>query len=530
MTVRLMNSLCHTVGSIVRRTGNGHRTYLVSLRCRPTHQHSTVVGNGNRLAVGGLAIGDLVLDHVLLEWNGTPGFPSFGSFVRVSNVSFVNYGPTEIQFTIIDPGALSTYSMTGLTFATTPTRGVGAYVRATDSDDPTVNQLDIRLGITSPVTCSGADFDARDGAVLLPSCGQQFVDAAAGGGHACGLTAAGRAYCWGGNTRGQLGDGTNTESNVPVAVSGGLTFIEITGGGSHTCAISTALAAYCWGNDVWGQLGNGTTVSSNVPVLVSGAGLFSTIDAGNLHTCAVLTTGQGYCWGRNVEGQLGDGTNIRSLVPVPVAGQLVFAEISASTFSASGRGHTCGLTSADVGYCWGDNTSGQLGDATNTASNVPVAVSGGLTVEDISANNETTCTTTSMTSGGVGYCWGNNADGQLGNGTTTNSNVPVVVSGGIVFDGAATGGNFACAATVLGTAYCWGRNLSGQLGDGTTTASLVPVQVLGGLSVGEGGLGGGHTCVTTGSGAIYCWGSNGVGQLGDGTNTNSSVPVLVSGS
>ncbi len=406
---------------------------------------------------------------------------------------------------------------------------MGAYLRTTDSDGLTPNELQINLTVTSPVTCSGADFIAGAQSDIIASCSMQFDEITAGRTHACGITAAGVAYCWGSNLVGQLGDGgIVTESNVPVLVSGGLSFQQISAGSDHTCGITFTNDGYCWGeNSPWGQLGDGSASDQNAPILVFGStGMFNAISAGNQHTCAVTVFGNGYCWGKNTEGQLGDGGTSTASTPVPVSGPLTFKMISVGT-GPPGSAHTCGFDTGNVAYCWGNNTSGELGDGTNTQRLVPTVVSGGTSIAYLASGNQYTC---AVTLGGAGKWWGANAAGQLGDGTTVAKNAPVSVTGVSGLDGISTGSLFSCA-TSLGSVYCWGNNGSGQLGDGTNINSSSPVMVTGGWilpdlgsSISE------HMCATTAAGAMFCWGRGFNGRLGNGGTADSNVPVLVSGS
>ena len=304
---------------------------------------------------------------------------------------------------------------------------------------------------------------------------------------------------------------------------------QIASGGNHTCAVTTAGGVKCWGDNSYGQLGNNSTTASSIPVdvlgLASGVG---SVSAGGYHTCAVTTAGGVKCWGYNYYGQLGDGTITSSSVPVQVTGLTsVVGSITA------GNGHTCASMivkasprpTAGGAKCWGYNYYGQLGNNSTTNSSIPVDVldlpNG---VSRIAAGNGHTCAVVS----GAAKCWGNNNNGQLGDGTTTSSSVPVQVQGLASGVSSISAGivSYACAV-VSGAAKCWGNNANGQLGDGTTTSSSVPVQVQG-LASGVSSInaGGIHTCAVV-SGAAKCWGNNANGQLGDGTTTNSSAPVNV---
>jgi alpha-tubulin suppressor-like RCC1 family protein/uncharacterized protein YjdB len=214
-----------------------------------------------------------------------------------------------------------------------------------------------------------------------------FVSISAGGQHTCGLATTGSVYCWGANAAGQLGDGTMTAHNVPTSISGG-PFASLSAGSSHTCAVATDGAAYCWGENRYGQLGNGTTSSRPAPNAVSGGRSFAAISAGTYHTCGVTTAGAAYCWGSNDSGELGTGTGSSSTVlPVAVLGGLTFSSISATSGSLSSdyyyyyyyapTGHSCGVTTDRLLYCWGDNTRGQLGNpGAGVVSSLPVKVTG----------------------------------------------------------------------------------------------------------------------------------------------------------
>ena len=353
--------------------------------------------------------------------------------------------------------------------------------------------------------------------------------------HSCSLTPSGGLECWGSNASGQLGDGTTMDRSLPVAVSGlasGVVAISAGGNGatfSHTCAVTSAGGVSCWGNNSSGQLGDGTTVSSSVPVAVSGlASGVAAISAGGAHTCAGTSAGAALCWGRNLDGQLGDGTNVGSNVPVPVAVSGLASGVAAIS---AGGSHTCAVTSAGGGLCWGSNASGQLGDGTTLRSNVPVAVSGLASgVAAIGAGGHHTC---AVTSAGGGLCWGRNDFGELGDGTTADRSVPVAVSG--LSSGVAAisvGDDHTCAVSSAGAGLCWGDNSADQLGDGWPPDSSVPVPVTGlskASSVAAISAGGDHTCAATSTGGALCWGHNIVAQLGDGTTLLSSAPVAVSG-
>jgi alpha-tubulin suppressor-like RCC1 family protein len=341
--------------------------------------------------------------------------------------------------------------------------------------------------------------------------------------HTCALTRGGGVKCWGWNKFGQLGDGTQTDRLAPVDVvglAGGMT--AVSAGGGHTCAVTGEGGVMCWGNNDHGQLGNGSIISSNMPVEVKGLpGVVTALSAGEGHTCALLVTGGIMCWGDNEYGQLGDGTTMNRLAPVEVSGLK-----SSIAILASGEFHTCVVTGNGAVKCWGLNENGELGDGTITLRRKPANVIG-LT-EGVTALGVGQGHTCAVTSGGGVRCWGNNWDGQLGDGTTENHSTPTQVSGltsGIAF--LAGGYGHTCAVTVNGGVKCWGYNYDGQLGIGTSDTHKTPVDVIG-LSNGVIALTSGeaHNCVLLVGGGVKCWGEK---FLGDGSNTRHNTPVDVIG-
>ena len=323
--------------------------------------------------------------------------------------------------------------------------------------------------------------------------GKTLTQIGTGTGFSCALDSAGLAYCWGLNTSGQLGNNSTTQSNVPVAVStagvlAGKTLTQLSVGQAFACALDTAGVAYCWGYGQEGELGNNTVLAnSSVPVLVNTAGVLAgktltQISAGYEHACALDSAGAAYCWGYNGNGGLGNNSTTQSPVAVVAAGALSGKTI---TNISAGNGFSCALDSTGVAYCWGLNTSGQLGINSTTQSLVPVAVStagalAGKTITQISVTaNDHAC---ALDATGVAYCWGLNTNGQLGNNSTTQSNVPVAVSTAGVLAGKTitqitAGYAHSCAMDAAGTAYCWGLGATGQLGNNSTSQSLVPVFV-----------------------------------------------------
>jgi alpha-tubulin suppressor-like RCC1 family protein len=307
--------------------------------------------------------------------------------------------------------------------------------------------------------------------IMVSSGGVSFGAIGAGRDHTCAVsTPGGAGFCWGQNDNGRLGDGSAFASAVPQAVSGGRTYSAVIAGYAHTCGVTTTGEGYCWGDNSSGEIGNSSLLPSREPVAVADAHTWATITPGRYFTCGLTTAGAAYCWGTAVA--LGDGTATLTprTTPVPVSGQLTFASVSAGGF------HSCGIAVGGAAYCWGDNAFGQLGNGTVTSSRIPVAVSGNLTFATLSAGNRHTC---GVTTGGVAYCWGDNSSGNLGNGSTAivSSTTPSVVSGNLSFSSVSAGRFHTCGVTTTGAGYCWGDNASGRLGDGTTVSRTTPVPV-----------------------------------------------------
>lgn len=416
--------------------------------------------------------------------------------------------------------------------------------------------------------------------------------------HTCGLATDGTVYCWGYNTHGALGDGTTTHRREPVPVAGEHSFVQLSvaassGPGtvhsSHSCGVTKAGKTYCWGYNSHGQLGDGSTTHRREPVAVTTERKFERVATGAAYTCGVTEEGEAYCWGRNEQGQLGNGDTADQREPVPVATKQAFVEITAAR-------HTCGLTIDSAIYCWGDNRDGQLGDRTKTARSEPVPLGGAdLTFGRVSAGDQHACELTEggglycwggshvgeaygevtgmgghapdaalrpnatglglafsevdaaanhacgLTEDGDAYCWGNNAAGKLGNGTTRNSDKPVRVTGDLAFAQLSAAGLHTCGVTEQGVAYCWGSGRYGRLGVGRDAGlatchrlsppacTRAPMMVAGGHRFVQVSTGRFHTCGVTREGEVYCWGSNEYGQLGDGTKGSRPTPGAVLG-
>lgn len=302
----------------------------------------------------------------------------------------------------------------------------------------------------------------------------RFLQISVGGESACGVTLDFHAYCWGDNQNGQLGIGDRSVVTVPVPVTGGLRFRRLGVGAAHACGVSYPdQRAYCWGFNGVGQLGDGTRTTRMAPVRVAGGLTFQQVSPGSSHTCGVTTDSLAFCWGANGYGQLGDSSGKRRTTPVLVAGGHRFRQIDAGT------NHTCAVTLTHRAFCWGDGRLGQVGDGKTALRLWPRAVAGNISFDRVTAGDVHSC---GEGAGNRAYCWGDGGGslgGELGDGTTNSRLTPVAVTGGLLFTQLSAGNAFTCGITADGTGYCWGYNGLGSLGDGTTTSRRVPTPVAG---------------------------------------------------
>ena len=354
--------------------------------------------------------------------------------------------------------------------------------------------------------------------------------------HVCALHESGEVSCWGSGHLGQLGtDGIVTDgySTAPVRTSGVSDATAISAGLNHTCALHQNGEVTCWGSNIFGQLGSGeplgntnsttpVTVSEPSPVRVSEpsaepessvSDIAYDIAVGVSHSCT-LKEGKVFCWGSNLHGQLGNGesgADASSSVPVEAQG------ITDAVALGAGWEHTCAVHATGEVSCWGDDTSGELGNgATANSVPAPAKVIGLNDATDVTAGHWHTC---ALRSTGEISCWGRNRDGQLGNDDIgVDSYVPVPVAGISDAVSVSADGEHTCAAHATGEVSCWGDSWQGELGNGESgpgAESAVPVKVSGIADAVAVASGHDHTCALREGGKVSCWGNNEFGQIGN---------------
>lgn len=412
-----------------------------------------------------------------------------------------------------------------------------------------VTDGEIQTTIASPITITISTNDEL-GLDQITS-GEEFT---------CGLTAAGKAYCWGANSFGQLGNGTNISSKIPVEVDMSAFpdtyFKQISAGSEHACGVAGNGSMYCWGRNASGQLGNGTTTNSYTPVLVDVSAnsyggyddifYFKQVEAGNNFTCGLSVIGVIFCWGTNEKGQLGNDDMSVTFSAIPVV--VPFSHIGPNREAiqiTTGYDFACALSANGRAMCWGSNEYGQLG---NESSDDSSARAINITFDDIedryahmikiAAGYGHVC---GITSAGKGICWGKGDQGQLGDGNSNSSPDPVFVKteenysyhvstyGYGHFIEITAGSGFSCAIDSLGNTFCWGTGAKGQLGNATYNSYDAPILVydyyFGDFVKIDSGRD--HSCGFNAEGKGYCWGEGSRGQLGHYVQTSSSYPIYM---
>jgi alpha-tubulin suppressor-like RCC1 family protein len=331
--------------------------------------------------------------------------------------------------------------------------------------------------------------------------------------------------CWGDNQLGELGDGTMNASAHPVRVTGLEAARAISAGNHHACALLEGGSVRCWGSDQSGQLGDGIDAgaspgsSTHATAVVGLHGSAIAISAGQDFTCALLASGEVDCWGGGYNGELGDAAQTTSPIPVKVPGVEDAIAIGAGDYDA------CAVLASGEAVCWGDNMDEELGTSpcpgpinmTHYCPTAATPVPGVVGALGVAGGNLAAC---AWMSDGSAQCWGLNIGGYLGNGggavgTTWGPDAPGNVTGVSGAISITMGVDHACALTEAGSVMCWGQNHGGQIGNGSGVDAYVPVEVPGLAGMTAVAAGGDHTCAVAGGQTIYCWGADFHGEVGD---------------
>ncbi|KFI39445.1 regulator of chromosome condensation, RCC1 [Bifidobacterium actinocoloniiforme DSM 22766] len=365
----------------------------------------------------------------------------------------------------------------------------------------------------------------------------QFTQVSAGWYHTLAIGSDGDLYAWGENDAGQLGDNSITSRLQPTkaVTPNGVKFLKVSAGPNNSFALGSDNRWYAWGFNTSGQLGLGTTNNQLQPLPISmpaGVGAYRQVSPGVDHTLAIGDNGTTYAWGANNSGQLGDNTTINQLSPVAVqmpAGVYQFTQVSAAA------GHSIGIGDNGQAYSWGSNQFGQLGTSVinvGGSSAVPVQVQLPVGVSTFKQATATADWSLAISDTGRIYTWGYNNDYELGNGTTTNQQLPAepTLPAGITFTSVTTSSDSAMSIASNGSIYAWGDNASGQLGTGSQTTPTRPIVVnpKPGTTFAKLLSGWKHTIGVDTTGGVWTWGDNQYGQLGDkqgGPGKISLTPV-----
>lgn len=337
----------------------------------------------------------------------------------------------------------------------------------------------------------------------------------------------GTAWGWGGNQWGQLGDNTIVSKSTPVSVLGAAkTFCKIDATFRTTLAIDKNGKAWGWGYNFYGEIGDNTTVSKSTPIAVLGATkTFCKIVGGGFFSSALDKNGKIWTWGRNNVGQLGDNTIVNKSTPVSVVGAAkTFCDISTYGY------HMMALDNNGRVWCWGDGLYGALGDNTAVSKRTPVSVLGAVkTFCKIFASSSTSL---AIDKNGRVWSWGFNGYGQLGDNTATNRSTPVSVLGTVkTFCKIALSDTAVAGIDKNGKLWTWGWGGAGELANnsnGPVNSVLTPIAISGATKTFCNVFGSYQTMHAIDSNNnLWGWGYNLYGQLGDNTVLSRLTPVRI---
>jgi len=356
--------------------------------------------------------------------------------------------------------------------------------------------------------------DDADACVPASCPANTLTSVSAGGGHACLRRADGSLWCWGRNDHGQLGDGTRTSRATPVRVPDVSDVVAVATGDAHTCALLGNHTLSCWGADDLGQLGDGGGQDRGFPRAVMDVSDATAIAAGKDFSCAAFADGSVRCWGDDSVGQLGDGGAAAS-----TRGPVVVAGVSGVMALSARWQHACALGVDGHLACWGANASGQIGDGTTTGPRLPTSPSMLPVITAVATGRDHTC---ALAADGL-RCWGANDQGQVDPAQPSPPiAAPKPVTGVDRTNAIAVAAGAQHTCIVRGVAEhpvaCWGASDSGQLGGGAPMANATAVVA-----------GAEFSCAVAADDAVYCWGDNHFGQLAIGGDTTRATAAPVEG-
>ncbi|WP_306216031.1 RCC1 domain-containing protein [Actinoplanes sp. RD1] len=302
-----------------------------------------------------------------------------------------------------------------------------------------------------------------------------WTSASSGDRYSCGTRTDGSLWCWGVNTSGRLGVGDTTARYSPARVGTASMWKQVATGAQHACAVGTDSTLWCWGANGSGQLGIGSTTGYTTPQPVTSPAAtgWAAVTAGNLVTCATRIDGTLYCFGRNSSGEVGNGTTATSQpAPAPVTTPAATGWATVSV----GFQHACAVRTDRSLWCWGDGGGGRLGVGSTASSSTPRQVADATWLA-VGLGTDHSC---AVRDPGTLWCWGTGAGGRLGTGTTADRTTPAQVGTATSWVTVSGGSSHTCGTRAFGTVWCWGVNSSGQLGLGSGVAQqLTPAQVTG---------------------------------------------------
>ena len=496
--------------------------------------------------------------QVTIEWSDVTGAQSYNFYIASEPGVIpdgVNSMPDGRTLTNVTSPQVIDGLVNGKTyyFIVTALNASGESVASTEGEVTPVNLAPVAIGMDhtcairtdNSLWCWGRN---EEGQLGLGTYGTEFSKTqptrvggsnnwnyiAAGGKNSCGVQINGSLWCWGENSYGQIGDGTDGSYNrklEPTQIAATENWRDVTVGYAHVCAITVSGAMQCWGYGGDGQIGNGGwdwPVSLPTPLLNSDLPWLM-VSAGDLHNCAIKANNSLWCWGRGLNGRLGDGFATDRNTPTLVAGEW--------SMVAAGGSHTCAIRNDGTLRCWGNNEFGQLGNGLSgygEGSLSPDVVNSSINWSDITAGSNFSC---GIKVDGTLWCWGQNFFGQLGQGNSGGQgtySVPTQIGLESQWRSVKAGGtgDHVCAYKQDDSFWCWGDNGFGQLGegsvvDGTNQYSLVPVPVNSDTDWASISLGFYHSCAIKDNGSLWCWGDNMDGTVGDGSQLDKSIPVQI---